>query len=91
MRSVASVADVARGEGGKLTFSAYANWLMGFSESRHLTDSSTGNFSAPPHGGREPSLPNAALRTNFRFSRGGQKRAKIKLGFAKGLCHKILQ
>jgi len=67
MRSVAGVADVARGEGGKLTFSAYANWLMGFSESRHLTDSSTGNFSAPPHGGREPIVPDAARGMNGCF------------------------
>lgn len=39
----------------------------------------------------EPTLPDAALHTNVWFSRGCQKRAKIKLSFTKGLCHKNFQ
>ncbi len=33
----------------------------------------------------EPLLPDAALCADARFSRGGQKRAKIKQSFAKGM------
>jgi hypothetical protein len=39
----------------------------------------------------EPITLDAALRTNVRFSRCGQKRDKIKPSFAKGLWHKIFQ
>lgn len=40
---------------------------------------------ALPHDGFEPILPDAALRTDVRFSGCGQKRDKIKSSFAKGL------
>jgi len=39
----------------------------------------------------EPTSTNAAGRTNVRTSRRGQKRDKIKVSFAKSLCHKNFQ
>jgi hypothetical protein len=39
---------------------------------------------------REPIFPDTVLCTDVWFSRSCHKRAKTKLSFAKGLCHKIL-